>query len=201
MSTARPPNKRTKNIPDAAKEAVLESAARQFARHGYQGAQLEEIVRLAGVTTGAVYHHFRNKKDLFKAVAVRMEQEILSAVQAAASTESDPWARLRKGIAATLELSVRPDLQRIVYVDAPTVFGPSAWRDIEMRYAYGLMHAGVSAMMENGLMKKGPPEVICSMLLGAIIEGAAAVARSEDKKAAIAQARGLLDGLVNSLKA
>src|SRR5437588_176080 len=76
---------------EATRRALVRVGRDLFARRGFNDVSTEEIVRRAGVTRGALYHHFRDKRDLFRAVVEDVEQAVLARVAAAALTESDPW--------------------------------------------------------------------------------------------------------------
>src|SRR5689334_23813839 len=113
---------RTKAEQREATTAALIAAARElFAERGYAGVGTEEIVQRAGVTRGALYHHFKGgKEDLFRAVLVQVSAETTARVLAAANAATDPWSELVCGIEAFLDASAIPEVQRIVLVDGPS---------------------------------------------------------------------------------
>ncbi len=168
---------------------VIEEARKIFARDGYAKASLSEIVKNAKVTTGAIYHHYGDKKGLFTAVAEHLEQEILAIIADRIAVIPSDWERLEKGVYYTLEVCSRPDIQRIVFQDAPTVVGLHEWREIEMKYAFGIMLQNIRSLSEQGIISGGSPELTAQILLGTIIEAAHAIAIAKDKKAALQQAR------------
>src|SRR5436190_1557994 len=122
---------------EATRRKLLRVGRDLFTRNGFSDVPTEEIVRRAGVTRGALYHHFRDKRDLFAAVVEQVEQEVLERVAEAALAESDAWEQQRAAIDAYLDVCLEPAVQRIVLVDAPSVLGLEAWRDIEARYGLG----------------------------------------------------------------
>src|SRR4030095_13255255 len=121
-----------------------------FARRGYAGVSTEEIVRRAGVTRGALYHHFRDKRDLFAAVVEKVEQEVIERVAAAALTESHAWEQQRAAIRPYRDVCLEPAVQRIILTDAPSVLGLAAWREIEAKYGLALVRAGLENLMQAG---------------------------------------------------
>lgn len=198
MSTD-PPNRRDANA-EATRALIIETARDVFATKGYSDALLADIVAKAKVTTGAVYHHFGDKKGLFRAVAEGVEAEILLGVATAAATQSDPWRQLMAAVEATLEICGEPGIQRIIFIDAPTVIGPAAWREIELKYAFGGMRAALHGLIANGVIRAGSADLLASILLGALIEAARAVAMAQDKPAAAAEARTTVTRLFESLR-
>src|ERR671931_2280167 len=114
-----------------------------FSRHGYNDVSTEEVVRRAGVTRGALYHQFKDKRDLFAAVVEQIEQEVMHKVAETALAEGDPWEQQRAAISAYLDVCLEPAVQRIVLTDAPSVLGLAAWREIEAKYGLALVEAGL----------------------------------------------------------
>ena len=198
MSTK--PNRRRDANAESTRALIIEKARKVFAEKGFADAWLSEIVTAARVTTGAVYHHFGDKKRLFLAVAEAVEADILKGVVQAAASKSEPWDQFLAAIDATLEICAAPDVQRIVFIDAPTVIGPAAWREIELRYAFGGMRASLQGLMDSGVILAGSADVLASIMLGALIEAARAVARADDKAAAMADARSTMAQLFASLR-
>jgi AcrR family transcriptional regulator len=162
--------------------AALTAAARAlFAQRGYADVSTEEIVRAAGVTRGALYHHFAGKRELFEAVYEELERELVEEVAKAAELQtSDPLDVLRLGAQAFRDASEDPAVQRIALLDAPAVLGWARWREIGMRYGLGVVQAVLQAAVDAHVIDDQPVEPLAHMLLGAIDEGAMLVARAED---------------------
>lgn len=167
---------------------ITEVARGVFAERGYAQASLAEIVREADVTTGAIYHHYGDKKGLFLAVAEHLEREILDAVTSVEQTDN-PWSDFVTGVVSTLEICARPDIQRIVFREAPTVIGFAEWREIEVQYAFGLMQSVIVRLAGQGYIFAPNPELTAHVILGAIIQAAHAVASSTNSVKALTEAR------------
>src|SRR5437588_197561 len=131
-STVDPVRPRTKAAQREATTAALVDAARElFAGRGYANVGTEEIVQQAGVTRGALYHHFRGgKEELFRAVVVQISAETAGRVREVARANDDPWNALIHGIDAFLDACALPDVQRILLVDGPAVLGWDVWRAV-----------------------------------------------------------------------
>src|SRR5687768_12540205 len=104
---------------EATRARLLFVARELFATKGYAATSTDEIVRSARVTKGALYHHFADKQGLFQAVFEELEQELADTVGAAA-TGTDAWERLEEACKTYLDRSLRPDVQRILVLDAPS---------------------------------------------------------------------------------
>jgi AcrR family transcriptional regulator len=166
---------------EATRTALIETARRLFAERGYAAVGTEEIVRSAGVTRGALYHHFAGKRELFQAVYEDVERQLVERIAASAiSSSADPLQALHAGAQAFLDACEDPAVQRIALVDAPSVLGWEAWREIGLRYGFGLVQATVQAAMDAGLIDQQPVEALSHLLLGAIDEGAMLIARADD---------------------
>jgi len=179
---------------------IIDVAREVFARDGFAAAGLSEIVSKANVTTGAVYHHFGDKKGLFIAVAEHLEQVILDEVSASMSPSDAPWDSFEAGAIGALEICARPDIQRIVFRDAPAVVGLAEWREIEIKYAFGLMGQTISLLSGAGLLDTENSDLTAQILLGAIIEAAHAVALSDDPDAALSQSKTTIRKLLQAFK-
>jgi AcrR family transcriptional regulator len=182
------------------RRVLLDVARRLFADHGYTGTGTEEVVRQAGVTRGALYYHFRDKRDLFRAVVEDLQQEILGKVQAAAAATADPWEGLRAGLHAFLDACMEPAVQRIVLVDAPSVLGWAAWRELDAKYGFGLLRTVLQGLMDAGLLEPQPVEPLAHMLLGALSEAGMVIAQAGDVEAARRDVGASLDRLLRGLR-
>jgi AcrR family transcriptional regulator len=167
---------------EATRQALIAAARRLFAERGYADVSTEEIVQAAGVTRGALYHHYAGKLELFEAVYEDVERQLVESIAASAmaSAASDPLSALRAGAEAFLDACEDPAVQRIALVDAPSVLGWERWREIGMRYGFGLVHATLEAAMEAGQIDRAPSTPLAHLLLGAIDEGAMLIARADD---------------------
>jgi len=184
--TSNPEQPRTKAAQREATMAALIGAARPlFAERGYAGVGTEGIVQQAGVTRGALYHHFRGgKEDLFKAVLEQVGSEMTESVMAAAATAKDPWEGLLVGTDAFLDACTRPEVQRIILIDGPSVLGWDVWREFDDQQSLGLLEAVLNEAMDAGLMAPLPAKALAHVLMGAIDEAAMVVARADDQAAA-----------------
>jgi AcrR family transcriptional regulator len=166
---------------DATRSALIAAARELFAEQGYATVATEEIVRAAGVTRGALYHHFSGKKDLFRAVYEGVERQLVERIaEGAMSSAHDPLSALRAGAQAFLDACEDRAVQRIALVDAPSVLGWEQWRAIGMEYGFGLVEGSLRAAMDAGLIEPQPVRPLAHLLLGAIDEGGMLVARADD---------------------
>lgn len=143
----------TKAEQSAATHAELIAAAKDlFAERGYAGVGTEEIVQRARVTRGALYHHFCDKEDLFRAVYELVETVLSHSIrrQLAARSGAEPMELLRAGVGAFLDECTDPAFARIALIDAPAVIGWTDWRAVDERHGLGLVVAGLEAAMASG---------------------------------------------------
>lgn len=185
---------------DATRGALLAAARELFTEHGYAATSTNEIVARAGVTRGALYHHFPAKQDLFRAVFEQLEADVTEHVAQEALTGADPFDRLRVGSRAYLDVCLDPAVQRVVLLEGPSVLGWEAWQEIEQRYGYGLVAAGVEAAMAAGLVAAQPLAPITHVLFGALTEAGMFVARAEHPRAARAEMEVAMDLLLDGLR-
>jgi AcrR family transcriptional regulator len=177
------------------------AAGRQlFATKGYAQTPREEIVAAAGVTRGALQHHFGDKQSLFQAVYEEVEQEVMAVVaRAAMEAGDDPMGMLRRGTQAYLDAVLEPGPQRICAIDGPAVIPASVRQDITNRYALGLVRETVDGAMRKGQIEDAPVEPLTMMLLAGINAAAQYVATASDTTTAREEAGRTVDSLLAGL--
>jgi AcrR family transcriptional regulator len=185
---------------ETTRTALIDAGRRLFAERGYADVGTEEIVRAAGVTRGALYHHFDGKKALLAAVYEQIEGEIAGSLGEAVRPGAGPLETLEAGAEMFLDHCLEPEVQRIVLLDAPAVLGWEQWREIGARYGLGLIEGLLTAGMEAGEIRRQPVAPLAHALLGALDEVAMLVARAPDPSVARAEAGVTLSGLVEGLR-
>ncbi|HET8639820.1 MAG TPA: TetR/AcrR family transcriptional regulator [Solirubrobacterales bacterium] len=199
---ARPGERRTQaERSESTRGALVGAARRLFAERGFAGVGTEEIVRAAGVTRGALYHHFEDKRDLFEAVYVQIEAELAEQIAAgalAANAES-PLEAMRAGAEMFLRACTEPEAQRIVLLDGPSVLGWDRWREIAAEYGLGLIEASLQAAIDAGAIAEQPVAPLAHVLMGALDEAAMLVARAEDPERMRSEVGQTLDSLLMAL--
>jgi AcrR family transcriptional regulator len=186
---------------DATRAKLVREARELFAARGYAAVGTEEIVRRARVTRGALYHHFEDKRDLFRAVHEQIEAELAETIgsELAGSGSDDPIDALRTAVRTFLDACTEPEIARIALIDAPSVLGWEEWRRIDEKYGLGLTMAGLTLGMEAGRLRPQPVRPLAHLLLAAMGEAGMVLASSDDPRAARPEVErallGLLDGL------
>ena len=185
----------------ATRAALLEAGRRLFAERGYAGAARDDIVARAGVTRGALQHHFGRKQDLFLAVVEELEAELgVRIITASMEAGDSPMAHLAVGSHVFLDAAIDGAFRQIVLLDAPAVLGWQAWRELDARFGLGLVKEALAAAMEVGEMERQPVEPVAHMLLAALNEGAMLVAQADDHAAARAEVGAAVDRLLARLR-
>jgi AcrR family transcriptional regulator len=165
------------------RKALIAAGRKLFAARGYDDVGAEEIVRAAGLTRGALYHHFPSgKAGLLEAIYERLEAESTERVaRVVLDSEMDsPLAAMKAGVAAFLDECAEPGFQRIVLHDAPAVLGWDRWREISASNGLGLIEASLIAAIEAGEIRPLPVKPTAHLLLGALDEAAMLLVRSAD---------------------
>ena len=195
--------KRNKKVEqsEVTRGVLLRVARELFTDKGYADTATEDIVQRAGVTRGALYHHFRDKEDLFQAVFEDAERGLVETVRSAvASAQADPWQGFLVGCQAFLDACLEPAVQRIVLLDAPSVLGWETWRRIDAEYGVGLLRQSLQAAMDAREVDLLPVNPLAHILLGALTEAAMVIARAEDVKSTRAEVGAVTDRLLRGLK-
>ncbi|MEW1866445.1 TetR/AcrR family transcriptional regulator [Streptomyces sp. NBC_00669] len=190
VSTA--PRQRQRERSDATVDDLVTAARTLFAADGYGATSLDAVCERAGVTKGALYHHFAGKRELFGAVYAREQEGLAAAISAAyLKVADDPWEAVFAGSRAYLEASLDPEVQRITLFDAPGALGWETMRTLGVD-CRELTLRGVARAIRKGAIPDRPADPLTSMLYGGLSESAMAVARADDPQVALAET---LDGL------
>jgi len=185
---------------EGTRAALIDAARPLFSERGYAAVGTEEIVAAARVTRGALYYHFEDKRDLFRAVYAVVDRELIQGVAQVALQQEDPWLRLLAGCDAFLDACIDPALQRIVFLDAPSVLGWREWHEAaEEASALGVVEFALQSAADAGVIKLSNASVFAHLILGALNEAGLFIAHSEDQRQArddVAVAmRELLEGM------
>lgn len=181
---------------------IVRIATTRFAERGFAGVALEDLVAEAGLTRGALYHHFGSKQGLFRAVVERAQAGVADAIEHAASGHDDALEDFLAGSRAFLEASLAPEVRRILLVDGPAVLGWDVWRAGDLDTSVRHLDAGIAELVEAGVIEDRALATVGSMISGALNEVALSNAESSDPAAGIDDAvevlRRLLRGLAPS---
>ncbi|MCV3766696.1 TetR/AcrR family transcriptional regulator [Rhizobium sp. TRM95796] len=176
---------------------LLAAARRAFAEKGYMAASMDDFTAEAGLTRGALYHAFGDKRGLFAAVVHQVDSEMAARARAIAADAESGWEALQKEAAAYIEMALDPEVQRIVLLDGPSVLGdPSQWPSQSSCLAE--TRQAVTALMADGVLKPVDPDAAARLLTGAALNAALWVAASpapdDAMPKAIAAFRALAEG-------
>lgn len=188
---------------EATRAQLIATAAELFAARGYAGVGTEDVVRGAGLTRGALYHHFADKRELFAAVHERLEQELITAIGnrlAERSGDIDPGELLVFGMHAFLDACLEPAVLRITLQDAPTVLGWPRWREVSERYGLGLTISVLQTAMDAGALRRQDPRPLAHLILAALAEAAQLIAHAPDPATARAEVEPALLSLLAGLR-
>jgi AcrR family transcriptional regulator len=197
-------NRRTQAERSASTRDALVAAARPlFGARGYGDVGIEEIVRAAGITRGALYHHFADKTDLFAAVFEAVETEVTARIVAglADADQSDLVAVMRQGARVFLDACAETEIHRIMLLDAPAVLGFERWREISNRHNTGLVHDLLNRAIEAGQIPEQPVPLLAHTLLGALREAALYLGGATNRRKARREAGAIIDRLITGLTA
>ena len=183
------------------REALVAAGRLLFTERGYSDVGTEEIVKAAGLSRGALYHHFTDKTELFAAVYEAVEAEVIERIAATISSgdQSDPIALLRLGARSWLDVCGEAEVHQIALVDAPAVLGLSRWREISTRYGIGLAEGLLTQAIAVGQVSQQPVTPLAHVLLGALREGALFLANATDSTKARQEVGAVIDRMIQSM--
>jgi len=183
----------------ATRGQLIEVATRLFAEHGYEGTSIEAVLSAAGVSRGALYHHFAGKEALFEAVVSAVSEQVTVKLTETVQGCADPLDAMRTAALAWIDLAADPVIQRVVLVDAPSVLGWDRWRAMDDGRTLGAMRVMLQAISDSGRL---PAELVAPfshMILAALDEIVLVIARAPDSKAAVGEGRMAVQALLDRL--
>jgi AcrR family transcriptional regulator len=183
----------------ATRGQLIEVATRLFTEHGYEGTSIEAVLAAAGVSRGALYHHFAGKEALFEAVVAAVSDRVTAELAEAIRDCLDPVDAVRTAALAWIGLAGDPVIQRIVLVDAPSVLGWDRWRTMDDGRTLGALRAMLQAVSDSGRLPSELVVPFAHMILAALDEITLVTARAPDSKAAVAEARAAVEALLDRL--
>jgi AcrR family transcriptional regulator len=183
----------------ATRRALLDAARELFAEKGFAATGREEIAEAAGVTRGALYHHFSSKGDVFRAVFEELEAETMAKVMVAAVKESDPLESMVQGAMAYLDAALDPAVQRVILIDGPSVLGWEVQKEISDAHGLGLVREALEGLMAAGVIEEQPVEPLAHVLMAALHEAALLVARADRPRRARAEVGQTVRAIISRL--
>ncbi len=179
---------------------VLKVAEKHFAAVGYEATSTEALVKEAGLTRGALYHHFNSKQGLFEAVVRVVQDRLAQAVARASVDKQDLWASFMSGCHAWLDVATETIVRQILLLDAPAVLGWERWLALDAEGGGRLLRDGVTELVANGVIEIPNQEALTQLLNGAMNQAALWVAYAVDRDAALVTAKATLEQLLTGLK-
>jgi AcrR family transcriptional regulator len=186
---------------EGAREAVIEAARGLFMERDYGTVSTAEILERAGVSRGALYHHFDGKRDLYRAVWQDSERRLIRRLAEAASGAETPFEALTAGCLAYLDESAsNREMQRIGLLQSRTVLGWEDWRQGIQELGLRAVEEAVSAAIQSGELREGNVETTAHLVLAALIEAGLLIATADDQRAARAAAEPVLKAMLDGLR-
>jgi len=185
----------------ATRVALIAAARRLWGLRGYADVGTPEIAAAAGVTRGAMYHQFTDKAALFREVVEAVEQDVMArmATVVAESGATTPAAAIRAAVDAWLEVSGDPEVRQLILLDAPSVLGWAAFRDVAQRYSLGMTEQLLTEAIRAGQLARQPVRPLAHVLIGALDEAAMVIATAEDPKRARRETGQVLHRLIDAM--
>ena len=179
---------------------LIAAARRAFAEQGFAAASMDELTADAGLTRGALYHNFGDKKGLLAAVVAEVDGEMAAGARARGAAMGEGWDGLMAEGAAYIEMALDPEVQRIVLLDGPAFLGdPSQWPS--QNACLQATRQAVARLIAEGVMRPVDVDAAARLLSGAALNAALWVAASEDPRSALPRAVEAFQAMAEGLRA
>ncbi|MVA58400.1 TetR/AcrR family transcriptional regulator [Agrobacterium vitis] len=180
---------------------LIAAGRKAFAEKGYSAASMDELTADAGLTRGALYHNFGDKRGLLAAVVDQIDSEMAARAQQIGSHAATDWQRLLAEGVAYIEMAMEPEVQRIVLLDGPAVLGdPSKWPS--QNTCLQITRRALESLIAQGVLKPVDAEAAARLLSGAALDAALWIAASDDPENVLPKAveafRAMAEGLLRN---
>lgn len=183
---------------EATRGKLLATARHAFQHRGYAGTSMDDFTAEAGLTRGALYHHFGDKKGLLAAVVEEIDREIDDRLNAISAQVGDPWTAFRERCRAYLQMAAEPEIRRIVLQDARAVLGPTS--DAAQQQCIASLATLLQRLIDERVIDAASPEALARLINGTLTEGAFWIAGApDDAPLRLAQALNALDLMLRGL--
>jgi len=185
----------------ATRDALISAARKLWGLRGYAEVGTPEIASAAGVTRGAMYHQFADKAALFSEVVEAVEQDVMArmATLVAESGATTPADAIRAAVDAWLDVSGDPEVRQLILLDAPSVLGWPAFRDVAQRYSLGMTEQLLTEAVRASQLAPQPMRPLAHILIGALDEAAMVIATADDPKRARRETGEVLHRLIDAM--
>lgn len=193
--------KRRAEMMEETRAKLIQAARKAFAAKGYAAASMDDLTAEAGLTRGALYHNFGDKKGLLQAVIDQLDAEMLVRMRAAQDRAQTAWLGFLDEGVAYIEMALEPEIQRIMLLDGPAVLGdPSQWPN--QTACLRTTTQTLQALIDAGTVKPVDAEAAARLVNGAALNAALWIAAADDPRAVLAKAvdafRQLVAGLLRT---
>lgn len=152
--------------------AKLVAAAREaFGRQGYAQASMDELTASAGLTRGALYHHFGGKQGLLAAVVAQMDAEMDARLAQELAAHADPWEGFLAYCRAYLAMAQEAEIRRIVLQDARAVLTGTDQGE-QHRACIAFVAGYLQRLMDSGVIVRASAQALSRLLNGCLVESA-----------------------------
>ena len=185
-------NKTRAALVDAMRHLILEQ--------GYAHAGTPQIVERAGVTRGALYHHFDDKKQLFRTLIEDELKVVARAITGRGTSTNEPMQALKRGADAFIITMAQTGRTQLILVEAPSVLGRTELLKIEDKYTRLTLKQGLLAAMENGNIENLPLPPLLEVLSAMFDSAALSIDAGMPKQQVLDVVHRVIDGLAGPEK-
>ncbi|WP_439448140.1 TetR/AcrR family transcriptional regulator [Stenotrophomonas sp. ATs4] len=190
--------RRTRAEMEETRATLLATARRVFSELGYAATSMDDLTAQAGLTRGALYHHFGDKKGLLAAVVAQLDAETDVRLQAISDGADDAWDGFVQRCRAYLQMALEPEIQRIVLRDARAVLGGASPES--QQYCVNSMQRLIEQLIAQGVVAPVDAQALASLIYGSLAEAAFWIAEGEQGDVRLRQATAALEMLLRGLK-
>jgi AcrR family transcriptional regulator len=186
---------------EATASRLLAIARKSLEQRGYAATTTQDIIGEAGVTKGALYHHFPSKPDLFEAVYRQAEAEMGGRIQKASQAQAEPFEQLVAGCFAYLECCCEGDLHRVLRLEGPAALGPARWQAIDREFGVYRLLPFLQDLASRGVIAPPSVEAFAFQITGAMNEATFWVTQHATPAKALKESKRMLRHLLESVAA